>query len=275
MKNLVKILLPLILISFFAGCSDNDDSTKGRLTVQITDAPFPTDLVAEANVTIDKVEIRKKENSESDESPFIVLTEEIFSLNLLELTNGITESLADVEIEIGSYDLIRLHIADAGLVLKDGTEYDLFVPSGDQTGIKVFINPSIEVAGGLTSELLIDFDVSRSFVVQGNPNNPTQINGFIFKPTIKATNLSTSGRLSGTVTDETELPADGAVVSVFAADTLNTSSITDLNGEYTILGLEAGIYDITVEYGEYMPVTVEEIEIVAGNETTQDVQLTE
>lgn len=68
--------------------------------------------------------------------------------------------------------------------------------------MKIFIDPSIDVVGGLTAELLLDFDVSQSFVIQGNPAFPADIKGFIFKPTIKAANLSISGRLAGTITDD-------------------------------------------------------------------------
>ena len=41
------------------------------------------------------------------------------------------------------------------------------VPSGEQTGIKVFIDPGIHVEGGISAELLLDFDLSKSFVMRG------------------------------------------------------------------------------------------------------------
>ena len=175
----------------------------------------------------------------------------------------------------GDYDLIRLHVAESSITLKDGSSFDLKVPSGGQTGIKVFIKPSITVAGGLTAELLLDFDVSRSFVVQGNPNTPAGIKGFIFKPTIKASNLTTSGRLMGMVTDSLGMAIEGATISVFAADTLNTSTLSSASGEYMVLGLAAGSYDISVEYSEYQAVEIKDLEIVAGNATSKDVQLIE
>ena len=276
MKQLAKIVLPVFVMAFIiAACSEDNDTTgsTGNLSIQLTDAPFPSDLVSEANVIFDRIEIRKADEAEG--SPFIVLSEEEMSFNLLDLTNGVTASLVDLEIEVGSYDLIRLYVSEANVVLGDGGSFDLNIPSGSQTGIKIFIDPSIEVAGGLTAELLLDFDVSQSFVPQGNPNSADAINGFTFKPTIKAANLTTSGRLAGVVTDSLGTVVDGATISVFAADTLNTSALANESGEYTILGLTAGIYDVTVEYGEYSAVTFDEVEIVAGNVTTQDAQLTE
>lgn len=270
-----QIFTLLILMSFTIAC-DNDNennASTGRLSLLLTDAPFPSDLIAEANVTINKIEIRKSDDSEG--YPFIVLTEEEMSFNLLDLTNEVTASLVDTEVPVGSYDLIRMYVSDASVVLSDESVYDIKVPSGVQTGIKIFLNPDIEVVGGLSAELVLDFDVSRSFVLKGNHASPAGIKGFNFKPVIKASNMSTSGRLIGTVTDNLEAVVDGAMVSVFAADTLNTSTITDANGGYAVLGMEPGTYSVTYEYSDYQPLTIEGIEIETANVTVQNVQLLE
>jgi len=239
--------------------------------VKMTDEPFPVGLLEEANVTIGKVEARR--SSEDQGSPFRVLSEEDISLNLLELTNGITATLADLEVPAGEYDLVRLYVEEASVVMVDGRIFDLKVPSGAQTGIKVFIDPVIEVSGGITSELLLDFDVSRSFKVQGNINTPAGINGFIFTPVIKATNLSTSGRLTGTVTGENDEGLQGAQITVYAADTLNTRTFTGEGGHYTVLGLQSGSYDVEANLGEYQQQMEQEVIITSGNETIVDFEL--
>ena len=111
---------------------------------------------------------------EMEELLYTTILETEVSANLLDLTNGVTENLASVEIPAGSYDQVRVYVSDASIVLKNGTDYDLTVPSGASTGIKVFINPDIEVVGGLTAELLLDVNVSQSFIPLGPPNNPHQ-----------------------------------------------------------------------------------------------------
>jgi hypothetical protein len=271
----IMVLAVMVVGILFAACQEefNNESTSGKLKIQLTDAPFPTDLVAEANVTITKIEVRKVSEGEEEGNSFITLSEEEMSFNLLELTNGVTAGLVDLEIEAGSYDLVRLYVSEASVLLSDGTKHAMKVPSGAQTGIKIFIKPSIEIAGGLTSDLLLDFDVSKSFVVQGNPNSPAGIKGFIFKPVIKASNLSTTGRLTGTVFDAEELAIDGAQVSIMAADTVYTTSFTDVNGEYTILGVDAGTYKVEYSKEGYQTTTIEDIKVVAGNATNQDAQL--
>jgi len=275
MGNSKLIALIIIVATSLFACNndDNTNGTKGKLSIQLTDAPFPTDIVEKANVTINKIEIRKSGETEGDK--FTILSEEEKTFNLLDLTNGITASLVDLEIETGSYDLIRLYVTTASIKIKNiEQEFELKIPSGSQTGIKIFIDPSLEVKGGLTSELLLDFVVSKSFILQGNTNSPAGIKGFSFKPVIKASNLSTTGRLTGNVYDAEDAAIEGAQVSIIAADTVYTTSFTDENGEYALLGVDAGTYKVTYEKAGFELVTEEEVEIAAANATEKNIQLT-
>ncbi len=285
----IKLLSSFIILAllFFSGCSEdlNTEESMGRLTVHLTDAPFPYDLISEANVTIFKIEARYKGdsmegdgNTEDNGNSFIVLMEEERDFNLLNLTNGITETLVDIDVPAGSYDLIRIYVKGVNVVLIDGAKFDLKVPSGEQTGIKVFIKPSIVVSGELNSDLLLDFDVGRSFIPKGNIKNITGINGFNFKPVIKASNLSSAGTLSGLVSTMTEagiIGLENATVSVFETGTLDPimTAATYENGNYTVMGLNAGSYNVMVELEGYESQTVEEVTIVAGNKIFQDFDL--
>ena len=289
-KFIFSLLMAMALI--IMSCSDGEGSGSaegtGTLSVQLTDAPFPYELVAEANVTVYKVEARQVENdddssddtddssdddSNDDNYPYITLMEEEMDVNLLELTNGLTQQLAEIDVPAGSYDLIRIYVKGVNVILTDGTVFDLKVPSGDASGVKVFIDPALTVTSGLSSDLLLDFDVSRSFVPKGNISTPAGVNGFNFKPVIKASNLSTAGTLSGnvgTVEEEVAIALEGAQISVFAADTLNTTSFSDVDGNYAILGLEAGMYEVVAELDGYLVSDTLDIQIDAANITTQD-----
>ncbi|WP_262420344.1 DUF4382 domain-containing protein [Flagellimonas meishanensis] len=280
----------LFIASFFllafTNCSEDNNGTSdtGRLTLQLTDAPFPFDLVAEANVTVFKVDARladgeanQDEESMDDEnegSEFITLMEQEVPVNLLDLTNGTTEQLADVEVPVGTYDLIRVYVRGINVVLTDGRTFDLKVPSGAQTGIKIFIAPALTIAGGISSDLLLDFDVSRSFVAKGNTKTVDGINGFNFKPVIKVSNLSTAGTLYGTVTtleEEANVPLENAQISVFDInDAPVTSGVTDADGNYMIMGLDAGSYKVFASLNGFVDSEMMDVEIVAGNKTTQD-----
>jgi hypothetical protein len=238
-KPIIFFSLLFLLIAF--GCEKGvDNSDTGTLSIKLTDAPFPIDMVSEANVKISMIEVRKAQ-SESEDNPFLVLSEEEFTYNLLELQNGVTADLVEIEVPIGDYNLVRLYVDSAGIELKDQTEYDLKVPSGSKTGIKIFIDPPIRVVGGLTTELVLDFDVSQSFVVQGNPYTPAGIKGFLFTPVVRAANVSISGRIEGLVTDAESNMLENTYVWI-EDNGVTYSSFTDEEGNFAKLWPEIKQY---------------------------------
>jgi hypothetical protein len=120
----------------------------------------------------------------------------------------------------------------------------------------------------LTSEIVLDFNLDRSFVLKGNMNTPAGIKGFNFKPVIKAINNTTQGTVAGHV-----INADTAIYEApvwIREDTV----YTDEEGYYAIPGLPAGLYTISATYAGFDTVNVEGMEIVAGNLTVQDFTLT-
>ena len=258
----------------FTGCQKINDGPsgdqKGNLVIKLTDAPFPLDMIDAATVKIVKVEIGYVCDCDQEEYPFITVYEnpDPEPFNLLDFRNGLTADLVDMQIDPGSYNLIRLYVDEAGLVVKDGDEYMLKVPSGPQTGIKVFMEPALQVVGGLTSEIVLDFNLDRSFVLKGNMNTPAGIKGFNFKPVIKAINNTTQGTVAGHV-----INSDTAIYE--AAVWIDEDTVyTDEEGYYAIPGLPAGPYTISATYEGFDTVTVEGLEIVAGNLTVQDFTLT-
>ncbi len=267
-KNNYLIVVGLLLaiaIFLISGCnSANEPKESGSLLVKVTDAPFPTDFVESATVTIDSIEIRQKSGAESN--PYIVISNTPMDFDLLELRNGITASLPEIEIPVGGYDLVRLYVESANIILKDGlTEFNLKIPSGDETGIKIFIKPEIQIQGGLTAELLLDFDLSKSFVVQGSPD---AINGFHFKPTLRAVNNSLAGSICGSASDASGL-LEGVMINVTLGDE-NTSAITDKNGYYEILGLKEGSYTVSASKENYVDSDPAIVDVTANNKTEQD-----
>ena len=180
-----------------AGCDSTgtDDGQTGSLQVMLTDAPFPFDRAEAANVTIERVlalttsDTTETSVGEADDEGRVVLSDEEQSFNLLELRDGVTAPLAAEELPAGTYQQIRLILGEeASVVMDDGTTYDLTVPSGTQTGVKVLLG-GLRIEPGAESELTLDFDVEDSFIVQGNPDTPAGIEGFLFKPTVKVKNI--------------------------------------------------------------------------------------
>ena len=269
MKNLFFIIAVSIFI--ISGCTKTADG-PGKLVVKVTDDPFNISFVESATISINKIEIRK--SGQNDASPFIVLSEDTMTFDLMKLRNGITREISNLDIPAGNYDLIRLYVDQASLKIKDQPfAYKVKVPSGSQTGIKIFIKPSLTIAGGLTSELILDFDLSKSFVMRGNMDHSAGVNGFIFKPCIKATNNSTAGRIEGQVTDIAKVILDNAKVWV-EKDTVISTAFTDATGHYAFIGVPSGTYSVFATKDNYDTVKYSDLKVIAANRTIQDFILT-
>jgi hypothetical protein len=276
-RNMKKLLFTIVAAAFvvlFYGCNKTiDTDSPGRLIINVTDAPFLIDYVESATVTITKVEIKKAGDGVCDGTPFLVLSEDTVTFDLLDLRNGVVDKLVDIEVPAGEYDQIRLYVDQAGLKVKEGGDYSVKVPSGKQTGIKVIIHPGLFVEGGLTSEVLLDFDLSRSFVLKGNLWSPAGIKGFNFKPVIRAVNNTTAGRIEGMVTDTSDVKVKEANVWV-EQDTVVATTIADTMGYYAIIGLPAGNYSVFATKEDYDTVSFDDIKVIAGNRTIVDFALT-
>ena len=77
--------------------------------------------------------------------------------------------------------------------MKDSTEFNLKIPSGSQTGIKVNL-PEFEFTNvDDQAEITVDFNVEESFVVRGTPQTVSEITGFLFKPVLKIVDFQLNG----------------------------------------------------------------------------------
>ena len=272
MKKKTAVLLAAALMLIAGGCNEiRTGNDMGRVVLKVTDAPFDIGNIESALVTITKIELKKAGDGISDGNPFILLSEDTITLDLIDLRNGITETLLDMEIPTGTYDLVRLYVDEAGLKLKDSEEiHRVKVPSGSQTGIKIFLRPALEVSEGNLEEVLLDIDLSRSFIIRGNPMHN---NGFIFKPVIRAANMAKAGCIRGMVTDTAGVKIKEAAVWV-EKDTVLATAFTDTLGYYAIIGVPAGEWSVSATKDGYDTVRYDGVVVIAGNKTLQNFELT-
>jgi hypothetical protein len=290
MKKILRLtgiaVLAILVSGFIISCQDNDKDdlgldSKGKATVvfKITDAPFPASQVEEAYVTVDWIKLLKagmeeefnEEETESEEASFVLVElEEPATFNLLELRNGLTAVMAEMELPAGSYTEIRLHVLNAGIILKDGTSFPLKIPSGDASGLKLKMTPELTLEDGDYAEVLCDFDVSRSFVMQGNINN---IQGFIFKPVVRVVaHVETeAGEISGTVTGADDSPVENASLTLLKGEEEVTTALTSEEGFYAIIGILPGEYTLKLVVGEIIKTV--EVTVEAGKVTIKDFEL--
>jgi hypothetical protein len=289
MQNIIKITLAAILFSLtFVSCellkSDEPVSeAKGRIAIMITDAPFPADLVEHVYVTVKSVSLRNEEGKcgesgeeESEypcESGYLLLLDEPVVVDLLVLRNGLTDLLVDASIPVGKYDMISLQVEDARIVIEPGVEYDLKVLGGSASGIKLKFKDPVEVTEDGLTEILVDFDLSKSFTVQGNPKNKAGIKGFIFKPAIRVVDLSKSGSISGKVTGDNNTPLVNAGITLYSGNDPIATAVTGEEGEYVLPGIHPGTYKLEAEAEGYK--TAESTVTVTGKKqnTVKNIRL--
>lgn len=211
-------------------------------------------------------------NSGGGGSAFLTILDEEVTVNLLDLQNGVTAPLASTSLTAGSYSQIRFIVSSGRVVLTDGREFELTVPSGAQTGIKLSFD--FAITGDETTTLLLDMDVSKAFVPipGGDVNDASQIQSFLFKPSLalRITELESTGTASGAVVDESDAPLAGVAVTAFLGDVEVTTSSTAKDGSYVLSGLEPGTYSVACSLPGFTEQTVPDVKVTAGANTVVD-----
>ncbi|HSD96450.1 MAG TPA: DUF4382 domain-containing protein [Sulfuricaulis sp.] len=176
-------------------------------------------------------------------------------LDLLMLSGGQADFLLNgYTLPAGHYSWIRLMVDTAdpldSYIVVSGTPYELTIPSGMQTGLK--LNRGFDVPAGGSADFTIDFDLRKSV-------NLSNI-GYMLRPTLRMVDNVMAGWISGTVDQSLVTTGCTPAVYVFAgsgvtpddidgiaADPVTTATVKqDNNGVYRYMAafLEAGSYTI-------------------------------
>lgn len=262
--GLLAVAAPLLMLG--AGACDEATSPDGtgQFSVALTDAPSA--MFSEATVDIGAIQLV------GEASGPITLTQDGGVHDLLDLQNGVMADLATLDIEAGTYHQLRLIVESAEVTLAEGYEFSdgtttrsLFVPSGAQTGVKVNLRHAentseesggVEISSGETILVVLDMDVERNFVLQGDPDGPEGLLDVLFTPLVRASVEDVAGSISGTVTYTSATPADetefASVEAVLDESTLleemQTSTATTTagaDGSYKLWFLSPGTYDVS------------------------------
>jgi hypothetical protein len=295
----------LLLTALFAACGGTGGSTVGlpvgtggtgggggpgggstsslaQLRIWVTDAPFPYSFVQSASVVIREVTVHERDRDRWD----VAFSGES-EIDLVPLTNGVETLLVDVDLAPGTYDEVRM-IVDAGEVVlspeavTEGGNHvyntangRLFFPSGSQTGIKVKVENEIVVNTQLSSDLVLDFDLSRNFVFNGPATHPPGVKRVLFTPVVRAINASVAGSVEVTVLSDNVTPGDtsddfpieGATVRVLDADAnVVATGSSDAQG-VAVISVPPGTYDLELEASGHTSKTVTGADVTLANLT--------
>jgi PKD repeat protein len=152
----------------------------GTLAVELTDAPFPFDTVAQANVYVVRVDARLAPVTDAEANTgvagaadaaagWVTVANVNRAINLLDLQNGRTLSLGQLAVAPGSYEGFRLVIdaAQSNVTLKGGARAAVTFPSAGRIGLRLAPEAPFVVAAGGTTTMIADFDVGKSFRLTG------------------------------------------------------------------------------------------------------------
>ena len=212
--------------------SSSGDANSGTLSIDITDAAV--DSVDKVYVEFHGITVKPKEG---EQQRFALIgdsqscknlldgiaaqtTEEgeqtirCIELKALQGTKS-TDLIDDIKLSAGHYNWMRLDVAaeksvmDSIVVLKNGAQESLYIPSGSKSGLKIHSGFTI-LAGG-DHDFVIDFDLRKSV------NNPKGFADYRLKPSLRLIDLSASGNIVGTVATDL-LSADSCTADINTGD---------------------------------------------------------
>jgi len=227
------------LLSACGGGGGSSASGQGTLSVSLTDAPACG--FDQVNVTVSKVRVHKNADaSENDAGWSDIVLSQPARINLLDLTNGIMQTLGQTTLPAGHYTQIRLVLDGSdplanSVLPSGGTEVALATPSALQSGIK--LNGQFDVAANSTTDIALDFDACKSVVKRGN-------GGYNLKPVISMIPMVTSGAINGYV--DPAVVASKPFVSAQINGVIVKGTVPDSSGRFSLAPLVAGNYTVVI-----------------------------
>jgi hypothetical protein len=249
MKNVLLFLMVVGVFALFAISCDSDEG-NARVQVWLTDAPGD---YQEVNIDLKGIDVHVGDGE--DEAGWKSLSVRAGVYNLLDLTNGLDTLLGEIALPAGEISQIRLKLGNANTLKTGDKVFNLDVPSGQQSGLKLQVHQTL--AADITYKILLDFDVARSILLTGSGQ-------YKLKPVIRTIPEAQDGAIKGVVSPVAATPA---VYAIKEADTVGTA-YTDATGHFLLRGLAAGTYTVLfVPNSSFESTQKQNVNVVVGQVT--------
>lgn len=236
----------------------------GTLSVAMTDAPAcGFDAV---NITVNKVRVHASGTAGATDSGWSeVVLSPARKINLLNLTNGVLDTLGQTVLPAGKYTQVRLVLDEntgnkiVNSVLPTGSlvEEPLDTPSGITSGIKLV--GDIDVLAGQRADLLLDFDACKSVLTKGNGK-------YAMKPVVKVIPAAVNG-IAGFVS--TSLLGSGVRISAQQNGVIIGATVPNVTtGEFFLSHLPPGNYDVVITADQRAAAVIGAVPVATSTSTT-------
>ena len=266
MKTVKKLVSIVFLLSFiFPACrkeisqNNQQDNQPAKLTIYLTDHQTP--VFDSVFIDIRKFEVKLEDDSLSN-GGWVSLSIRPGVYNILRLKNGLDTLFATGTVPNKNIRKIKMTLGTQNSVMRNSQSFPLKVKDNDREVVVNIDNSNFDIVSQGQVMFWIDFDAGNSIQVDNSVSGNN--NGYELKAHLKAFSHHNSGRIEGKV-----LPAaaDAVIKAIAGADTA-TAIAEHSDGEYKIVGLNAGTYKLIFEgHNGYRDTAINNV-VVRLNEDT-------
>lgn len=240
------------------GGSISDMNKPHSVTIFLTDDQTP--VFDSVFIDLQKLEVKLEDDSTSHDG-WVNLNIRPGIYNILRFRNGLDTLFATGSLPNARIQKIRLTLGTHNSVMLNGQNFPLNVHDEDRMVEANLSSANFEIVPPDQILFWIDFDASRSIQIDnsGSGNN----NGFRLKCHLKLFTRSNSGRIEGRVLPEAAQPL---VMAIMGTDT--TTAIPEDDGEFKIVGLNAGTYKVFIHGNNgYQDTTINIVSVINREDT--------
>lgn len=241
-----------------SGTGNSDINKPHVATIFLTDHQTP--VFDSVFIDIQKFEIKVEDDTVANDG-WIDLHIRAGVYNILRFRNGLDTVFAVGMLPNARIQKIRLTLGTQNSAMKNGQSFPLRVKDEDRQVVANLESNNFDISNGQLS-FSIDFDAGNS--IQVDNSGPGNNNGYRLKSSIKIFSRNNSGRIEGIVLPRA---ADPIIKAVIGTDTA-TAIPDDHDGEFKIVGLNAGTYKVIIDgQNGYVDTTINNV-IVRNREDT-------